>query len=200
MPQSLLTGQLKEKLTYRFRCLYSSIVHATRVPPTSWTSRTPSSFGFSPSATRRRSPPPWPQAGRGKEFFLLCCESGSAWICIDFGRLDPDQRECSVTYILLKNVKVLNFRLFVRFCLPGSGPDLFSQSGSGLGSADQVDYGSNSDSDANNLFWHFGRYGFPVVLTLRSVRLSGRSGLKVVPAFRSFQLFSGHSGQGRQKI
>ncbi len=27
MPQSLLTGQLKEKPTYRVRCLYSSFVH-----------------------------------------------------------------------------------------------------------------------------------------------------------------------------
>ncbi len=27
MPQSLLTGQLKEKPTYRFWCLYSSFVH-----------------------------------------------------------------------------------------------------------------------------------------------------------------------------
>ncbi len=28
MPQSLLTGQLKEKPTYRVWCLYSSLVHA----------------------------------------------------------------------------------------------------------------------------------------------------------------------------
>ncbi len=29
MPQSLLTGQLQEKLTYRVRCLYSSFVHVS---------------------------------------------------------------------------------------------------------------------------------------------------------------------------
>jgi hypothetical protein len=29
-PQSLLTGQLKEKPTYRVRCLYSSFVHGSR--------------------------------------------------------------------------------------------------------------------------------------------------------------------------
>jgi hypothetical protein len=31
MPQSLLTGQLKEKPTYRVWCLYSSFVHAEAV-------------------------------------------------------------------------------------------------------------------------------------------------------------------------
>jgi hypothetical protein len=30
MPQSLLTGQLKEKLTYNVWCLYSSLVHGIR--------------------------------------------------------------------------------------------------------------------------------------------------------------------------
>jgi hypothetical protein len=30
MPQSLLTGQLKEKPTYRVWCLYNSFVHETQ--------------------------------------------------------------------------------------------------------------------------------------------------------------------------
>jgi hypothetical protein len=112
MPQSLLTGQLKEKPTYRVRCLYSSFVHATRVPPTSWTFRTPSSFGFSPSATRRRSPRPLPQAGRGQMNFFFSVVDPDPHGSVLIGQ-DPDQRE--FFSVAFKNVKVLHFRIFVRF-------------------------------------------------------------------------------------
>jgi hypothetical protein len=46
MPQSLLTGQLKEKLTYRVWCLYSSFVHDTTCSLTGKVGRKASFLNF----------------------------------------------------------------------------------------------------------------------------------------------------------